>query len=106
MGAFVNSYLWVLLILGHYVLVAFLSFRVGETKSNWGTLLLWSMGLMPYWIVVARWSNDLPLAGFIYDFAVAAGWAIGVLLFKGETLGPWQFVGVALMFAGIMAFRR
>jgi drug/metabolite transporter (DMT)-like permease len=64
------------------------------------------MGLAPYWIVVTRFSDNLPLAGFIYDFAVAAGWAIGVLLFKGETFGLWQYVGVALMFAGILAFRR
>jgi hypothetical protein len=75
----VNSYLWVPLILGHYVLVAWLSFRVGESRSGWSTLLLWSMGLAPYWIVVARFSNDLALAGFIYDFAVAAGWAGGML---------------------------
>jgi drug/metabolite transporter (DMT)-like permease len=64
------------------------------------------MGLMPYWIVVARWSTDLALAGFIYDFAVAAGWAIGVLLFKGETLGPWQYLGMALMVLGILCFRK
>ena len=99
------TYFWVPLILCHYAFVAYLSFRAQELGTWQSYGIIWLMGLAPYWILVTRFSKNLVLDGFVYDFAVASGWAIGVAILKGSGFGQTQWIGIALMFSGILIFR-
>ena len=64
------------------------------------------MGIAPTWTVICKYSKDIALAGFVYDFAIAIGWILGIIAFLGKSFGIHQYIGILLMASGILVFKK
>lgn len=106
MSAYVNYYIWVAIVLLQYVVISYLSFRAAREQTTSSLAIVWLMGLFPHWAIICKYADNLALAGFIYDFAVTAGWAIGVVLFQSKEFTIYQYVGIVLMISGILVFKK
>jgi len=84
--------------------IAFLSFK-GSTNNNY-LYGVYFLGILPTWTLICKYSNDLVLTGFIYDFILALSWSLNSILFQGKSFGINQYIGVGLMFMGIMVFKK
>lgn len=106
MSAFVNSYAWIALVLVQYFIISYLSLRASKEQATYLFVVIWSLGLLPTWTFVVKYSANLILAGFIYDFTLAFGWVLGIIIFQGKDLTAYQYTGMGLMAAGILLFKR
>lgn len=106
MNFLINSYLWAPLIFLQYFLIAYLSFKASKEQTFKSLFLIWCVGIIPTWTTICKFSNDLALAGFIFDFLVVSGWGIGTIFFQGKTLGSFQYIGMILMIIGIILFKK
>lgn len=104
MSWFINSHLWVLIVCAQYFFVCYLSLKA--SKKEIPLVIVWSVGVLPSWTIVCKYANDVALSGFVYDFAVAFGWTIGVIVFQNKSFGVYQYAGIAFMFAGLVIFKR
>jgi len=102
----INSYLWVPIVLAQYIFIAYLSFKASKEQTFKSLFFIWCIGIIPTWTVICKYSNNLPLAGFIFDFLIVSGWGVGVIFFQGKTLGLFQYIGMILMIAGIILFKK
>jgi hypothetical protein len=105
-GIYVNYYGWVAIVLLQYFMISYLSFRAAKEQTTSSLAIVWAMGLFPHWAIICKYSENLALAGFIYDFSVTAGWAIGVVVFQGKGFTIYQYLGIMLMLSGILVFKK
>lgn len=103
MSFYINSYLWVIWLFAQYFFISYLSLR---QSSNAALGIIWLLQLIPNWILICKYSNNLALDGFIYDFVVTCGWGVAVIVFNGKSFQWQQFAGIIFMICGIMLFKK
>lgn len=106
MNIFVNYYIWTVTLFAQYILVTYLSLKASREQTNMSLFFVWVFSLIPNWIMICKYSNDLVLAGFIYDFIVTLGWTIGVIIFEGKSFTWSQYAGILFMVAGLLLFKK
>lgn len=106
MSWFINSYLWVVYVFIHFYVISYLSLRANNDDSWKYLIYVYLLSLIPCWTIISRYSNSLPLAGFIYDFTVTLSWAVCVSVFNSKSFSTQHYVGIAIMFTGIMVFKK
>lgn len=106
MSWLVNSYLWILFVFTQYFIIAYLSIKGSTTQNNKFLYGVYFLGILPSWTLICKYSNDIVLMGYIYDFVLALSWTLGSIIFQDKQFGIYQYVGIALMFIGIMVFKK
>ena len=106
MDFFVNKYLWAPIVFLQYFAIAYLSIKASETKSNHFLFAVWITGILPTWTIITSASRSIAIHGFIFDFVLAMGWSVGVIVFQGKSFGIFQYLGIAAMVTGLMLFKR
>lgn len=106
MNWFINHYLWVVIIFIQYFFISYLSFRASNLKTTSALFLVWLTGTIPTWTIICKYANDIALAGYIYDFTLALGWTTGVIVLQDKSFTIYQYIGILLMIAGIMLFKK
>jgi len=106
MDFFVNKYLWTPIVFLQYFFISYLSIKASETKSNHFLFAVWITGILPTWTIIASASKNIALHGYVFDFILAAGWSLGIIIFQGKSFGIFQYLGIAAMVAGLMLFKK
>lgn len=106
MNFIINNYLWTVLVFAQYFTVAYLSFRAQQQQTFNSLLAVYLVGILPTWTIITKYSKDIALMGFVFDFMIALGWSLGVVMFQGKQFGFNQYLGILLMFTGIMVFKK
>lgn len=95
-----------LIVFIQYFFISYLSIRASNLKTTSALFLVWLTGTIPTWTIICKYTNNVALAGYIYDFTLAVGWSLGIIIFQGKSFTIYQYVGILLMIAGIMLFKK
>ena len=106
MERLINGYYWTILVFFQFFGVAYLSFRANNNKTTSSLLLLYSVGLIPSWTIMCKYSNNIVLMGYLYDFLLAAGWTTGVIVFQNKSLCLNHYLVIILMVCGLLLFKK
>lgn len=101
----VSSYAWILIVVAQYSTIAYLSFKANGQNNNL-LIYVYLLGILPTWTILCKYSTNLSLAGYIYDFAIAFSWTIGVVFFQGKSITVYQYIGIIFMVTGIFLFKK
>lgn len=104
MSNFINSYYWAVIVFAQYFTISYMSFKA--SKNNSLLIYVYLLGILPTWTIICKYAKDIALAGYVFDFVIAAGWTLGVILFNGKNFGLYQYLGIAMMVIGILIFKR
>lgn len=100
------GYWWVMVAVPLYALLGLLSHKVNAAGlfSGWWWLT-WALSIVPLWLVVAARSRNLVFDAMLFDFLLAVGFWIGMVLVAGVALTGQQSVAVILMVIGLVLFQ-
>jgi hypothetical protein len=108
MTPFLFTALWVAYMLVHMTVATYFSWRLNSSGGSgpWFMLSM-TMGFIPVWTVVARYSRNIVADAVLYDSLVAVVYFVALLVFSGQvgTLRWWQYLGFLLATAGAMLVR-
>ncbi len=102
----VQSNLWILFASLQYLLVSYVAFKASKTQSTSAFILMYCMVLIPTWTTVCKFSRNLVVDGFIFDFILAGSWTVMSVVFENKNFGAAQYAGILLMFSGFILFKR
>lgn len=98
--------LWIPLVVTVYATIAYLSVAGNHTTDWWKFMVLWGIGLIPLWPLVARYSRSIASDAIIYDCLLlvsqyGAFWALGTM----DGFDRRQWVGFGLVMCGLVLLK-
>jgi len=94
-------YIWVPILIGLHAIACKLSI-MNQNGNNKAAIWMWIIGVVPIWIVVSRYSKSILFDAMLYDTLLVIVYTIGIAYFGDKVLTPLNYVGIGLMFAGLV----
>jgi hypothetical protein len=99
---------WLPIVMVEYTAIAWLTFKSNSTHLPIYNYLLWAVGCIPVWALVARYSKDVVRDGIYFDVAFTLVYTFAIMYFTKSYLkfGIFQYWGLTLVLFGLMLFKR
>ena len=94
-------YLWVPILVILHIISSKLSI-LNQNGSNKAAIWMWIIGALPIWIVISRYSKSILLDAMLYDTLLVIVYTVGIAYFGDKSLTTLNYVGIGLMFAGLV----
>ncbi len=94
-------YLWVPLLIVLHAISCKLSI-LNQNGSNQAAIWMWIIGALPIWIAISRYSKSILFDAMLYDTLLVIIYTVGIAYFDHKVLTPMNYVGISLMFAGLL----
>lgn len=87
---------------------AFFSYRQNLTGDKAWFFATWSIGLIPFWAVISRYSKNLVWDGALYDSLVTVVYFVTLSTCTGKigTMVWYQYIGFAMMVFGAVLLKK
>jgi multidrug transporter EmrE-like cation transporter len=94
-------YLWVPILIGLHFAACKLSI-MNQAGNNAAAVWMWIIGALPIWITISRFSRNILFDAMLYDSLLTLTYAVGIAYFGDKILTPMNYVGMCLVFAGVL----
>jgi hypothetical protein len=94
-------YIWVPILIALHIWSTRLSV-LNNSGDNAAALWMWAICALPMWMIISRYSKNILFDAMLYDVLLVIVYTCGIAYFGDKALSILNFIGIALMFIGLM----
>lgn len=101
-----SYFIWVPIAIIFQFIGAYFSNKLNLTKDNKWYIVQYCWTLLPLWSTVCRYSTNVLFDAVLYDLIILITYSFSLLILTRVQLSLTNYIGLAMIFAGVALFKK